>query len=243
MFDFRINNKQYEQSQLTTITRYFYSFNSILKYNDLNNKNNNLFLTKEDIIKILDDNMKEILDIDVIKNIINKRVVTIPKGTYIVHGTDFILPSDKSSNYGFFELDENELNKENKLEVPKSFTFLNLPNESAHTLSFHSSSSFDKFTQLVGFLPRTSLYGSALQKLDDSSGTSIKNDSEEDEQVDSFQEKQSPSVTSKAQKPSGPSVTPKAQKPSGPSVTPKTDEKSTLAKVSKGEQGKGEGCE
>lgn len=48
---------------------------------------------------------------------------------------------------------------------------LNLPNESAHTLSFQSSSSLDKFTQLVGFLPRTSLYGSALQKLDDSAGT------------------------------------------------------------------------
>jgi hypothetical protein len=70
---------------------------------------------------------------------------------------------------------------------PKDDVRLNLPNESAHTLSFQSSSSFDKFTQLVGFLPRTSLYGSALQKLDDSAGTSIKNDSEEDEKVDSFQ--------------------------------------------------------
>jgi endonuclease/exonuclease/phosphatase family metal-dependent hydrolase len=130
MFDFRINNKQYEKSQLTSVTRYLYSFNSILKYNDININNKSLFLTKEDIIKLLDDNMKEILNIDIIKNIINKRIVTIPKGTYIVHGTDFILPSNQSSNYGFFELDDHELNKEEKLEVPKSFTLLNLPNES-----------------------------------------------------------------------------------------------------------------
>jgi hypothetical protein len=70
---------------------------------------------------------------------------------------------------------------------PKDDVRLNLPNESAYSLSFQSSSSFDKFSHLVGFLPRTSLYGSALQKLDDSAGTLIKKDSEKDEQVDSFQ--------------------------------------------------------
>jgi len=78
---------------------------------------------------------------------------------------------------------------------PKDGVRLNLPNESAHTLSFQSSSSSDKLTQLVGFLPRTSLYGSALQRLDNSARTSIKIDTEEDEEVDNFEGMETRNVT------------------------------------------------
>jgi len=128
MFDFRVNDKMYIKSQLETLTRYD-DYNYILNYNKFNEyNNNNTALTKEEVLKLLDENMNELLDTDTIKTLLNKSIVNIPAGTFLVHGTDYIVPN---GNYnGIFELDEYHTDKNIKLEVPRSFTLLHFPNES-----------------------------------------------------------------------------------------------------------------
>jgi len=133
--DFRKRDENYMESLEETVSRYNYSIRAVMNYDYINELrfstgkfNNSELVIKKDILKLLDEKMNTLINLDSVQQIISKRVVTIPEGIYLGHGTDFILPSGKYD--GFFELSLNEQDFKSKPEVPLSFTMLNLPNES-----------------------------------------------------------------------------------------------------------------
>jgi hypothetical protein len=126
MMDFKVNDMSYKNTLLDTMKRYFdinylldYNKFNEFKYNNITDNETNIRLTPEDLLSKLDSKMSDFLDIDTILSIIGGNIVTIPKDTYLVHGTDYYDKQDKT----VFELCGIS-------DVPLSFTFLHYPNES-----------------------------------------------------------------------------------------------------------------
>ena len=123
LFDFRVKTNDIVLESLTKTLNFYtnQAINNLLNQNLLNKYSSNIYNTK--LIKYLNKNIREFLNIDKLKKLLNCDIITIPKGTYICHGTDKIC----------FEIDEyNNLNagKIPTEDIPKSFCFLHFPFES-----------------------------------------------------------------------------------------------------------------
>jgi endonuclease/exonuclease/phosphatase family metal-dependent hydrolase len=145
MMDFKVNDMSYKNTLLETMKRYFdinylldYNKFNEFKYNNITDNENNLRITPEELINKLDTQMPSFLDIDTIIEIIGGNIVTLPKDTYIVHGTDSYNKDTKT----VFEL--NGISN-----IPMSFTFLHYPNESF--MSWYGLTSENSLKRLLIF--------------------------------------------------------------------------------------------
>jgi len=122
LFDFRVNNKKYINSQNETLNRYRYAIDNI--FNAQSILDDKLKLTNEDLLNIFSSNIKELLNLDSIAKLLNCSIIKIPANTYLVHGTN-VLVNDIP-----FELLEHKQDIINQVDVPKSFVFMYFSAES-----------------------------------------------------------------------------------------------------------------
>lgn len=120
LFDFRKKSNIIKDSINSTIDWYKYSINNIFSYG----LDRVFEISKDAFIKALNRYIEhELFDLNNIKEILGCDIITIPKDTYLCHGTD------KDNFEIHVELDALNNNK-TLSEVPKSFTFLYFPFES-----------------------------------------------------------------------------------------------------------------
>lgn len=122
LFDFKKKSNIITRSLERTLIRYKKDFDELLNFG-IHPKHRTITINDKIFLNYLKNNLREFLDIENIKKILNCNIITIPKGTFICHGTD----------KEFFEINDYKCiisDDYNIEEVPKSFTFLHFPFES-----------------------------------------------------------------------------------------------------------------